>query len=88
MAIPQLATFEMSYSLKRRHIYIVLGLIYYFGLDDLSTLFFFIILFMASSDMLDGLFERIWMNDKDRVKEYGRNWWRGALSMFYKSLSE
>ena len=78
----------MSYSLKRRHIYIVLGLIYYLGLDNLSKLIFFIILVMFISDILDGLIERMWLNDKPKVSKYGRNWWRGFWSIAYESLSE
>jgi hypothetical protein len=83
----QATSFELSYSLKRRHVYIVLVLIYLIGLDDLSRLILYIILVMLFSDILDGIIERIWINDY-RSEKYGKNWWRGFWSMFYDSLQD
>lgn len=96
MSMPTIFSFQLGYSLKRRHIYIVLILLwvhlsefrlFYSLVETPARLILAIIIALAISDSLDGYIERWWTADEDRFSEFGRNWWRGLMNKVYNDLN-
>ncbi|MFW9855486.1 MAG: hypothetical protein ACFFFG_10520 [Candidatus Thorarchaeota archaeon] len=94
---PTLLSLERNYSLKRRHFYIGLVLLWshlaeHSPLHQFVTtvpgLFFVIIIVMTVSDVFDGYMERLWLSNKQYATKFGSNWWQGLITMIFLELKK
>lgn len=91
MSIP-FFSFEMGYSIKRRHLYIVLILIWLYldgkTIKTESGLILAIIIIIGITDVIDGIIDRWWITSDYYKETKVRNWWKGAMNLIYAEFTD